>query len=112
MQNRKEKLILVTSENFNKLMEFKDIKVNQVFLWLLFNANDETERIGNDIVGIGMIETKNSVIASGCNITIDNVRKALAKLEKSGHIRRYRRSFCQLIEIPEYESYLVKQQEQ
>lgn len=102
----------MTAKNFNKLMEFNDVKVNQVFMWLLFNANDEAERIGNDIVGRGMIETKNHVIAADCNLTIDNVRKSLAKLEKSGHIRRYRRSFCQLIEIPEYESYLIKQQEQ
>lgn len=94
------------SKDFDRWVWFNDSKVFQVFIWLLFEANLEDGMYCNEIIHRGEVATKNEIIATHCNLTIDNVRKALAKLEMSGDIKRHRRSFYQLIEIPEYEHYI------
>ena len=82
-------------------------KIFSVFTWLLASVNTEDGKCGNEIIGRGSIMTKNATIAFECGLTIDNVRKALAYLQKKGYIKRERRYRNQIITVIDYESYII-----
>ena len=78
-----------------------------VYLWLLSSANLLTEKTFGETVNRGSVLTNNASIASGCNITIQNVRNALSNLVKSGDITREYRNHYQIITITDFESHIA-----
>lgn len=80
-------------------------KILSVFIWLIIKANIKTGHFQRDIIERGSIATSNAHIAEGCNLTIDNVRTALANLEHTGEITRISRNHYQIITIVNYEAY-------
>lgn len=84
---------------------FKNPKILSVFLWLIIKANIKEGHFEKDKIERGSLATSNANIASGCGLTISNVRTALADLEGTGEIVRTSRNHYQIIKIVNYELY-------
>ena len=80
-------------------------KTTIVFIYLLMNANTNAEKYGKDRIRRGSLVTTNEKIVEKCGLTYQNVRSALASLEKMGEIKRERRNHYQIITITHYEDY-------
>lgn len=101
---RKEPAIIL-NEDFLMWRWFTNPKVLHVFTWLLLEANEEKTCFEKEVIPRGSLVTKNEIIADKCGMTIQNVRTALANLERTGDITRERKSHYQIITIPDFESY-------
>lgn len=84
---------------------FGNPKILSVFIWLIVKANIKAGYFEKDKIERGSLVTSNAHIAEGCNLTIQNVRTALADLEETGEIKRIQRNHYQVITIVNYESY-------
>ena len=76
------------------------------YIWLLFNANVKKSYYRTDTIGRGSLATTNEIIAESCGLTIQNVRTALANLEKTGEITRIIRNRYQIITITNFDTYV------
>lgn len=86
---------------------FTNSKILSVFIWLILKANIKTGHFEKDTIARGSLVTSNAHIATGCGLTIQNVRTALADLEETGEISRIIRNHYQVITIINYEKYQV-----
>lgn len=93
------------STDFVNWRWFHNAKILHVFIWLLLEANEEDRFRGKDSIPRGSLVATNEMIAEECGLTIQNVRTALANLEKTGEISRERRNFYQIISVTDYEKY-------
>lgn len=97
--------ILLPRDIDNSRVWYKDHKTFHVFMWLLLSAYNTDTVIFGETIKRGSIVTKNSTIAYECGLTIDNVRKSLAYLQRIGEIKRERRYRNQVITVVNYEDY-------
>ena len=99
----KERIII--SEDFKEWQWFSFPKTVSVYLYLLLNANTKAQYKGKDRIKRGAIGTTTEIIADACGITKQNVRDALARLERTGYVSRERRNRYQIITVTNYEQY-------
>ena len=93
---------------FRKFAEwewYQDANVTRVFLHLLLTANYEDKRWQGKSVGKGQIIVGRKRLAEALNLTEQNIRTALEKLESTGEIKREVTNKYTLITICNYVSY-------
>ena len=100
-----DRTYIVLPEDFPKWKWSNNAKVLSVFMFLLFNANTKERYRGKDKIKRGAIDVTNEIISESCGLTMQNVRTALACLEKTGDISRERRNRYQIITITDFEQY-------
>ena len=94
---------IILCNDFVEWKWFHNSKIVSVFLWLLMNANTDGQEFEKDYINRGSLVTNNMEIAYECGLTVQNVRTALANLEKTGDIRREKRNHYQIITINNFE---------
>lgn len=101
----KQDYYFVLNNDFLNWRWFHNPKIVSVFLFLLVEASPCKTFFEEREIKRGSLVTKNRVIADVCGLTMQNVRTALANLEKTGEITREVTNRYQIITINNYESY-------
>lgn len=84
---------------------FGDSNVVHIFLYLLLKANSDDNSWQGVAVGRGQLITSISTIQKATKLSPQQVRTALAKLEKSGEINKESNKLYTLVTITNYDSY-------
>lgn len=91
-----------------KLLEwewFGDSNVVHIFLYLLLTANQDDKRWQGIEISRGQLITSINTIAKVTNLSLQQVRTALNKLEKSGEINKESNRLYTLLTVCNYEYY-------
>ena len=98
--------IILEKEFISNCLWFGNAKMLHVFIWILASANLEDRYYRLDKINRGSVVTTNEHIANACGLTVQNVRTALAALEKDRRITRERRYHYQIITVTDFNSYI------